>query len=78
MVTDNALASLETALTQSNEHSRACANPFCNTPMGAISPQGKHGRYCCARCRLDGYVLRRAEAMMNEVGVIEFFDRISS
>jgi hypothetical protein len=40
--------------------------------MGAASPQGKHGRYCCDRCRTDGYVLRRAKAMIAEVGIIEF------
>jgi len=72
-----ALSSLETALTQSNGHSRACANPFCNSPMGELSPQGKHGRYCSTRCRMDGYVLRRAKAMIAEVGVVEFFDGVS-
>jgi hypothetical protein len=45
--------------------------------MGEISPQGKHGRYCSDRCRMDGYVLRRAKQMIDEVGVIEFFDRVS-
>ena len=61
-----------TALTESHGGSRACANPFCNAPMGAVSPQGKHGRYCGDRCRTDGYVLRRAKAMIAEVGIIEF------
>ena len=61
-----------TALSQSEGDSRTCANPFCSACMGAASPQGKHGRYCCDRCRTDGYVLRRAKAMIAEVGIIEF------
>ena len=61
-----------TALTESQGDSRTCANPFCNAPMGALSPQGKHGRYCSDRCRTDGHVLRRAKAMIRQVGIIEF------
>jgi hypothetical protein len=44
-----------------------------NKPVNAVqSPRGKHGRYCCDRCRMDGYVLRRAKAMIDEVGIVEF------
>jgi hypothetical protein len=36
------------------------------------SARGKHGRYCSDACRMDGYALRRAKALLNRVGVIEF------
>jgi hypothetical protein len=60
------------ALTQSFRHSQRCANPFCHGAMVVKSPRGKHGRYCSDRCRMDGYVLRRAKAMLDEVGIVEF------
>jgi hypothetical protein len=55
-------------LTVNGGHSERCANPFCNAPMTAKS--GK--KYCSDHCRLDGYVLRRAKAMLDEVGIVEF------
>ena len=58
------------------EHSQQCANPFCKGLVEIKSPRGKHGRYCSDRCRMDGYVLRRAKAMLDEVGIVELFDRI--
>jgi hypothetical protein len=57
-------------LTAQHDSSERCSNPFCHghAPMGA-----KHGkRFCCDRCRMDGYVLRRAKAMLAEVGIVEF------
>ena len=62
-------------LTQSLGHSQRCANPFCNQTI-EIKPRGKHGRYCSDRCRMDGYVLRRAKALLHEVGLIEFYERL--
>ena len=41
--------------------------------MSEASPQGKHRRYCCDRCRLDAYALRRARAMLNKVGLVRFY-----
>jgi hypothetical protein len=66
-----------TALTQSCGVSQRCANPFCKG-AGVVmkTPRGKHGRYCSDPCRMDGYVLRRARAMMDEVGIIEFTRRL--
>ena len=62
-----------TALTQSCDASQRCANPFCKGAGVVVkSARGKHGRYCCDLCRMDGYVLRRAQAMLNEVGTVEF------
>ena len=29
-------------------------------------------RYCSNRCKLDGYALRRAKALLNRVGIISF------
>jgi hypothetical protein len=60
-------------LTVNGGQSERCFNPFCNAPMTARS--GK--TYCSDRCRTDGYVLRRAKAMIKQVGVITFFDRVS-
>ena len=61
-----------TALTHIKNDSRRCVNPFCNAPMGEVSSQGKHRRYCSDRCRLDGYALRRAKALLNKVGIVRF------
>jgi hypothetical protein len=31
---------------------------------------GKQGKkFCCDRCRMDGYVLRRVKAMLDEVAL---------
>ena len=59
-----------TALTQLNGHSQRCSNPFCDAVVKIKSPRGKHGRYCSTDCRMDGYVLRRAKALLNRVGII--------
>jgi hypothetical protein len=61
-----------TALTQLNGHSQRGANPFCDTAFEIKSPRGKHGRYCSARCRFDGYALRRAKTLLDKVGVVRF------
>jgi hypothetical protein len=63
---------VRTALTQLNGHSQRCANLFCVINVEIKSPRGKHGRYCCARCRFDGYALRRAKALLDKVGVVRF------
>jgi hypothetical protein len=67
---DNMTAFDTEPLTQSLGHSERCANPFCNHAVGA------KGRYCSDRCRMDGYVLRRAKALLHEVGLIEFYERL--
>ena len=59
------------ALTQLNGHSLRCGNPFCAVER-VIKARGKHGRYCSSRCRLDGYVLRRAKVLLDSVGIVEF------
>ena len=61
-----------TALTQLNGDSQRCANPFCKAPVNIKSPRGKHGRYCSAPCRMDGYALRRAKELLAKVGIIRF------
>jgi hypothetical protein len=53
-------------LTAKQDSSERCLNPFCES---VISKKGK--KYCCDRCRMDGYVLRRARAMLDEVGIVE-------
>ena len=61
-----------TALTQLN--GQRCGNPFCAGPLNIKSPRGKHGRYCSAPCRMDGYALKRAKALLAKVGVIRFHE----
>lgn len=67
-----AITCARTALTRLNGHSQQCANPFCVINVEIKSARGKHGRYCCARCRFDGYALRRAKALLDKVGVLRF------
>jgi hypothetical protein len=55
-------------LTEKHDSSERCLNPFCESSV--ISRKGK--KYCCDRCRMDGYVLRRARAMIDEIGIVEF------
>ena len=56
-------------LTANPDRSERCCNPICQ--HGRMNAnQGK--KFCCDRCRLDGYVLRRARAMLEEVGIVEF------
>ena len=57
------------ALMANQLDSGSCANPFCHSPAMEAKP-GK--RFCCNHCRVDGYVLRRARAMIEEVGIVEF------
>jgi hypothetical protein len=47
----------------------SCASPFCD---GRAKQIRKHGRYCSDHCRMDGYALRRAKALLNKVGTVEF------
>jgi hypothetical protein len=55
-------------LTAKCGHSERCSNPFCNAPMEAK----KRKRFCSDRCRMDGYVLRRAAQMLDQVGIVRF------
>ena len=47
-----------------------CANPFCNTPTTVRT--GK--RYRSDHCRMDGYALKRAKALLAKVGIIRFHE----
>ena len=40
--------------------------------MAAKNEHAPVKKFCCDRCRMDGYVLRRATAMVGEVGIVEF------
>jgi hypothetical protein len=53
-------------LTDNDGHSEQCLNPFCQGEMKARS--GK--KFCSDRCRMDGYVLRRAREMIDRVGIV--------
>ena len=57
------------ALTQPQSHSRRCGNPFCEATARSTR---SHGRYCSDACRMDGYALRRAKALRDRVGSVEF------
>lgn len=66
---------LADALTLRESHFYACANPFCGREARRLR---SHGRYCSPRCRMDGYVLRRAKVMIDQVGETEFISRVRS
>jgi hypothetical protein len=59
-------------LTEFQGHPERCSNPFCDAPMAAKNKHAPVKLFCSSRCRLDGYVLRRARAMLDEVGIVEF------
>lgn len=72
----NASAAPETPavlpLTDNGGQSERCLNPFCKAEM-----KGRKGKkFCSDRCRLDGYVLRRAWQMIDGVGLLDFFSRM--
>jgi hypothetical protein len=51
-------------LTANLDSSERCANPFRDRGSMCFK-QGK--KFCCDRCRMDGYVLRRARAAESRV-----------
>jgi hypothetical protein len=59
-------------LTTSSGHLQACSNPFCKSTIDPLADGWRRTkrRYCSNPCKMDGYVLRRARAMMDEVGII--------
>ena len=66
------LSLVSEALTEFQGHSERCSNPFCDAPMAAKNKHAAVKKFCSNRCRLDGYVLRRAKAMLDEAGIVEF------
>ena len=58
-------------LTEFQGHPQRCSNPFCDAPMAAKNKHAPVKLFCCDRCRMDGWVLRRARAMLDEVGIVE-------
>jgi hypothetical protein len=65
-------------LTTSSGHVERCSNPFCKSAIAPLADGWRRTerRYCSDPCRMDGYVLRRARAMLDEVGIIEFTSRV--
>ena len=59
-------------LTEFQVHPQRCSNPFCHAPMTAKNKHAPVKLACSDRCRMDRYVLRRAKAMLDEVGIVEF------
>ena len=59
-------------LTEFQGHPERCSNPFCNAPMATKNKHAPVKLFCCDRCRMDGYVLRRARAMLDEIGAVQF------
>ena len=64
------------SLTSSSGQSDTCQNPFCKSIIEALPDRWRRTkrRYCSNRCKLDGYALRRAEALLNRVGIVRFHD----
>ena len=52
-------------------HPQRCSNPFCDASMAAKNKHASVKLACSDRCRMDRYVLRRARAMLDEVGIVE-------
>jgi hypothetical protein len=59
-------------LTEFQGHPERCSNPFCDAPMPARNKHAPVKLSCSDRCRMDRYVLRRAKAMVGEIGILEF------
>jgi len=62
------------SLTTSSGQSDTCQKPFCKSIIEAL-PDGwrrTKRRYCSNRCKLDGYALRRAKALLAKVGISTF------
>jgi len=62
------------SLTTSSGQSDACQNPFCKSVIEPL-PDGwrrTKRRYCSNPCKLDGYALRRAKALLAKVGISTF------
>ena len=68
MTRPDAQSFVSEALTANHDSSERCLNPFCHDGR-MDAKRGK--KFCCDRCRMDGYVLRRARAMLDEVGIVE-------
>ena len=60
------------ALTEFQGYPERCSNPFCHAPMAVKNKHAPVKLVCSGRCRMDRYVLRRAKAMVDEVGIVEF------
>lgn len=69
-------SSVNQPLTASNGHSGKCQNPFCKSSIEPLEDGWRRTErlYCSNPCKMDGYVLRRAKVMVDEVGVITFFE----
>jgi hypothetical protein len=59
-------------LTEFQGHPQRCSNPFCDAPMAAKNKHAPVKLACSDRCRMDRYVLCRAKAMVDDVGIVEF------
>jgi len=63
-------------LTTSNGQSGRCENPFCRSniePLPDGSWRRTKRRWCSDKCKVDGYVIKRAREMLEQVGAVEFF-----
>ena len=59
-------------LTEFQGHSQRCSNPFYDAPMAAKNKHAQVKLACSDRCRMARYVLRRARAMVNKIGIEAF------
>ena len=57
------------ALTVSEDQSGQCANPLCKAELPESTRKGK--RYCNERCRMDGWVLKRAVSLLTPMGRVK-------
>ena len=55
-------------LTANGGYSERCENPLCLSEM----EPGRGKKWCSDRCKMEGYVLRRAKEIVDRVGIIKF------
>jgi hypothetical protein len=59
-------------LTEFQVHPQRCSNPFRHAPMTAKNKHAPVKLACSDRYRMNRSVLRRARAMLDQVGIVEF------
>ena len=63
----------------SSGHSQRCLNPFCNMviePLNHGQWRRTQRRFCSNHCKYDWHALKRAKALLYQVGVVRFYELI--
>jgi hypothetical protein len=59
---------IDKALTTIKEHLQRCLNPFCEGGIDPVAERWRRTerRSCSDRCRMDGFILRRARSLYHK------------